>query len=75
MRGLVGLVWEWTRDFNSMMSGQDLRASSVRFCGGSSLGAADPSDYASFMRYAMRESLKAAYTTGNLGFRCASDVP
>ena len=75
VRGLAGLVWEWTLDFNSMMSGQDLRSSGVRFCGGGSLGAADPSDYASFMRYAMRESLKAAYTTGTLGFRCAGNLP
>lgn len=75
IRGLVGLVWEWTLDFNSIISGQDLRSSGARFCGGSSLGAADPSDYASFMRYAMRESLKAGYTTGNLGFRCASNLP
>jgi len=75
VRGLVGLVWEWTLDFNSMMSGQDLRASGARFCGGASIGAADASDYASFMRHAMRESLKAAYTTSNLGFRCASNSP
>jgi sulfatase modifying factor 1 len=74
VRGLVGLVWEWTLDFNSIMSGEDLRSSGARFCGGSSIGAADASDYASFMRYAMRASLKAAYTTGNLGFRCASNT-
>jgi formylglycine-generating enzyme required for sulfatase activity len=75
VRGLVGLVWEWTLDFNSFLSGQDLRSSGGRFCGGSSLGASDPSDYASFMRYEMRTSLKASYTTANLGFRCASNVP
>jgi formylglycine-generating enzyme required for sulfatase activity len=72
VRGLVGLVWEWTLDFNSMMSGADLRAGEEQFCGGGALGAADPSDYASFMRYSMRASLKASYTTKNLGFRCAS---
>lgn len=75
VRGLAGLVWEWTLDFNSTMSGPDLRSSGARFCGGSSLGAADASDYASFMRYAMRASLKAVYTTGNLGFRCARNRP
>ncbi len=73
--GLVGLVWEWTRDFNSLLSGSDLRGSGVQFCGGASLGAADPSDYAAFMRYSMRASLKASYTTRNLGFRCAKDLP
>jgi len=72
VRGLVGLVWEWTLDFNSMMSGADLRSGEEQFCGGGALGASDPSDYASFMRYSMRASLKASYTTRNLGFRCAS---
>jgi formylglycine-generating enzyme required for sulfatase activity len=75
--GLVGSVWEWTRDFNSMMSGPDLRGAQAgaQFCGGSSLGATDASDYAAFMRYAMRQSLKASYTVSNLGFRCALDTP
>lgn len=72
VRGLVGYVWEWTLDFNSLMSGADLRGGNSRFCGGASLGAADASDYASFMRYSLRASLKASYTTNNLGFRCAS---
>jgi formylglycine-generating enzyme required for sulfatase activity len=75
VRGLNGLVWEWTLDFNSLLSSQDLRSSGSRFCGGGSIGAADASDYASFMRYAMRASLKAAYSTANLGFRCAGNVP
>ncbi|RKW08781.1 MAG: formylglycine-generating enzyme family protein, partial [Capnocytophaga sp.] len=26
-----------------------------------------------FMRYSLRGSLKASYTTKNLGFRCAKD--
>ena len=37
--------------------------------------ATDFADYAAFMRYAYRSSLQARYTTGNLGFRCARDVP
>jgi len=69
--GLVGAVWEWTLDFNSMMAGSDLRGNGTRFCGGASLGASDPTDYAGFMRYSLRASLKASYTTENLGFRCA----
>lgn len=74
--GLVGLVWEWTLDFNSVMTGGELRQSGKDknlFCGGSSLNAADPTDYAAFMRFSMRSSLKATYTTPNLGFRCAKD--
>lgn len=73
--GMIGLVWEWTLDFNSLMSGPDLRGSGAQFCGGASLGASDASDYASFMRYSMRSSLKASYTTKNLGFRCAKSEP
>jgi formylglycine-generating enzyme required for sulfatase activity len=74
VHGLFGLVWEWTLDFNSFLSGSDLRGGNAKFCGGASLGASDPSDYASFMRYAMRTSLKASYTTKDLGFRCASSA-
>ena len=75
VQGLAGLVWEWTLDFNSLMSGPDLRGSGQQFCGGASLGASDPNDYASFMRYSMRASLKASYTTKLLGFRCARNEP
>ena len=39
--------------------------------GAASLGARDTGDYAAFMRYAFRQSLRGAYTVHNLGFRCA----
>lgn len=73
VHGLAGLIWEWTLDFNSLMSGADLRGSNSQFCGGGSVGANDTTDYASFMRYSMRASLQASYTTSNLGFRCAEN--
>jgi formylglycine-generating enzyme len=76
--GLVGLVWEWTLDYNNVMSGAELRQSGTDknlVCGGAGLLASDPSDYASFMRFSLRSSLKATYTTANLGFRCAKDKP
>ena len=70
-----GLVWEWVEDFNGSMVSADDRArldnQSSRFCGGAAVGAADTSDYATFMRYAFRSSLRASYTVHNLGFRCA----
>ena len=76
--GLVGLIWEWTSDYSAAMAGAELRNSGDKngalFCGGGSLGAKDGSDYAAFMRYAFRASLKAAYVTHNLGFRCAAEV-
>lgn len=77
--GLTGMVWEWTADFAAAMAGPELRNSGDKngglFCGGGSLGARDPGDYASFMRYSFRASLKAAYVVNNLGFRCASEAP
>ena len=44
-------------------------------CSGAAARAADPTDYPAFMRYSMRESLKANYTADNLGFRCAGGAP
>lgn len=76
---LVGLVWEWTLDYNSFMLNPELRDSGSKdkalFCGAGGLGAKDATDYAAFMRYSMRASLKADYTTNNLGFRCAEEKP
>ena len=76
LAGMVGSVWEWTLDFNSVPSGEEARDPGSRnsplFCGGGSIDALDPSDYAAYMRFAVRASLKANYTTGTLGFRCAA---
>ena len=44
------------------------------FCAGGALSARDRDDYATFMRFGFRSSLKAAYTVHNLGFRCAKDL-
>lgn len=74
---LHGLVWEWTLDFNSAIQGQEAREDGTTdgnlFCGNGSQGASDATDYASFMRYSFRNSLKANYTVANLGFRCARE--
>lgn len=73
-----GLIWEWTLDFNSTLVSTESRDSGGKddplFCGAGSLGASDPGDYATFMRYAFRNSLQASYTTGTLGFRCAKET-
>jgi sulfatase modifying factor 1 len=72
---LLGLVWEWTLDFDSQLLSADVREAGdedrSRFCGSGASSATDVADYASFMRFAYRSSLKASYTTSNLGFRCA----
>lgn len=70
---LHGLVWEWTSDFNSVLisgeSRKDVDNDSNLFCGSAAIGATDLMNYAAFMRYAIRGSLKAKYTMKNLGFR------
>ena len=74
---LHGLVWEWTSDFNSVLvsgeSRKDVDNDSNLFCGSAAIGATDLMNYAAFMRYAIRGSLKANYTMKNLGFRCVKD--
>lgn len=71
---LHGLVWEWTMDFNSVLisgeSRKDVDKDSNLFCGSAAVGASDLMNYAAFMRYAFRGSLKANYSIRNLGFRC-----
>ncbi len=75
---LHGLVWEWTSDFNSVLisgeSRKDVDNDSNLFCGSAAIGANDLMNYAAFMRYAIRGSVKAKYTMQNLGFRCVKTV-
>ena len=70
-----GLVWEWVFDYNSIFLTGESRKDKVNdenlFCGAASVNASDLMKYAAFMRYAFRGSLKANFTTKNLGFRCA----
>lgn len=72
-----GLIWEWTFDFNSFIKSGDSRANTEDelklFCASSSLYVKDKSDYASFLRFSYRGSLKGNYCIANLGFRCARD--
>lgn len=70
--GLYGLIWEWTLDFGSAIPADD--EGSDQFCGAAALGASDSSDYAAFLRYAFRSSLKASYASSNLGFRCVREA-
>lgn len=75
---LHGLIWEWTSDFNTaLVTGEsrgDTGLERQLFCGAGAQGATDRSDYAAFMRYGFRSSLKASYCINNLGFRCARDL-
>ncbi len=75
---LHGLVWEWTDDFSAVLISGENRGGAGSdqnlFCGSGSVGANDLMNYAAFMRYAFRGSLKANYSVQNLGFRCAKDI-
>jgi formylglycine-generating enzyme required for sulfatase activity len=74
---LHGLVWEWTLDFNSILITGESRNSgteSMLFCASGSVGASDLMNYAAFMRYAFRSSVKANHSITSLGFRCVQDL-
>ena len=75
---MYGTIWEWTEDFNSVMitgeSRKDNAANETLFCAGASVTSSDLRNYAAFIRFAMRGSMKANYTVNNLGFRCAQDL-
>ena len=77
VQDMHGLIWEWTQDFSSSLTTGESRGDSAVdnqfFCGSAAAGSADPSQYAAFMRYALRSSLQGHYTVVNLGFRCAYD--
>lgn len=77
VHNMYGMVWEWTFDFNSvMMSGEsrkDNTTSEALFCAGAAVTSDDLTNYAAFVRYALRGSLKADYCLNNLGFRCAKN--
>ena len=78
VKDLHGLIWEWTEDFNSnLISGESRADASIDtrlYCAAAATDAADPSDYAAFMRYGFRSSLKARFAISNLGFRCAGSA-
>lgn len=73
-----GLVWEWTFNFNSFLSKGDSRNSEEdekkAFCAAASINVNDREDYAAFLRFSYRGSLKGNFCIANLGFRCAKDA-
>ncbi|MFV0607288.1 MAG: formylglycine-generating enzyme family protein [Niabella sp.] len=75
---MFDLIWEWTDDFNSVLITGDSRDGGTDdkglFCAGAATNATDILNYAAFMRFGFRSSLKANYTISNLGFRCVKDT-
>ncbi|HNM35003.1 MAG TPA: formylglycine-generating enzyme family protein [Chitinophagaceae bacterium] len=75
---MFDLIWEWTDDFNSVLTTGDSRSGQYDdknlFCAASATSATDIMNYAAFMRFALRGSVKANFAIANLGFRCAKDT-
>lgn len=73
-----GLIWEWVEDFNSnFVTGESREDSSFNkdmFCGAGGMSSANKEDYAAFMRFAFRSSLKGNSSVWNLGFRCVRSI-
>ncbi len=80
VRDMHELVWEWTSDFKSAPTRANSHEHSAAnhkhdmSCASAAIGAADPSNYPGFMRYAVRASLSRGLTMSTLGFRCAADI-
>ncbi|MGH7820630.1 MAG: formylglycine-generating enzyme family protein, partial [Candidatus Binatia bacterium] len=76
---LHGVVWEWVEDFAGLMVAGDNREQGdpdrTRYCGAGALTLEQKENYAVLMRIAMLSSLEGAWTTANLGFRCARSSP
>ena len=72
-----GLIWEWTFNFNSFIGSRDSRGNDEdelkNFCAGGALNVSDKSDYAAFLRFSYRGSLKGNFCIANLGFRCVQN--
>ena len=69
--GLVGKrgdPWEWTAAEHH----HGMHASHDASCAGAAIGAADPTNYIAFQRFAIRAALDDTSTMRALGFRCAS---
>ena len=73
-----GLIWEWTFNFNSFIASKDSRDKSEvdfkNFCAGGAINVVDKTDYATYLRFGYRASLKGNYCISSLGFRCVKDL-
>jgi formylglycine-generating enzyme required for sulfatase activity len=76
IRDLHGVAWEWVEDAGGMLVSDDGREQgdgSGRFCGAGAASFEQKENYAMLMRIAMLSSMKAAYSSASMSFRCASD--
>jgi formylglycine-generating enzyme len=74
---VLARIWEWTEDFNSSVVSGGLGTAqdgnTNLFCG-DGYRATDATDYAAFLRYSFRSSLRGDFALKNLGFRCTRDA-
>jgi formylglycine-generating enzyme required for sulfatase activity len=75
---LHGLVWEWVEDFNASMTAGESRQGTTfsrdLFCGGGASYGGNRENYAAYMRFAFRSSLRGKDAVWNLGFRCVKSL-
>jgi formylglycine-generating enzyme required for sulfatase activity len=77
IRDLHGVAWEWVEDAGGMLVSDDGREQgdgSGRFCGVGAASFEQKENYAMLMRIAMLSSMKAAYSSGSMSFRCVTEV-
>lgn len=77
IRDLHGVAWEWVEDASGMLVSDDGREQgdgSGRFCGAGAATFEQKENYAMLMRIAMLSSMKAAYTSSSMSFRCVTDI-
>jgi sulfatase modifying factor 1 len=76
VRDLHGVAWEWVEDAGGMLVSDDGREQgdgSGRFCGAGAATFEQKENYAMLMRIAMLSSMKAAYTSASMSFRCVRE--
>ena len=78
VRGLHELGWEWVSDFPNAPAVHEHHAAMRKrgehdlYCASAAIGSLDPTNYAAFLRFAVRGALGATSTMETLGFRCAA---
>lgn len=79
---LHDLIWEWTLDFDGASTTQSAHSHTSAShsspahvsCASAAIGASSTTNYAAFLRAALRATLTTTTTLRTLGFRCAASV-
>jgi formylglycine-generating enzyme len=75
---LHDLIWEWTLDFDGTSTTHSAHAQHASAahasCASAAIGASSTTNYAAFLRAALRATLTPSSTLRTLGFRCAASL-